>query len=284
LFFLASGMALVNNFYLGQIYLFILIGMQLAWLLSKRSPMIAGLITSVGMSLKYFPLVILPSWMLEKNKKALLWTFFGIALISLVSFAFIGQQACNDFVSSVLGKHLNSHLDGQSPYAAAFQSWDAFLMNVFVKDATFNPSPTIDSPSMFLISKFAIIIFFVVMTARTLLLLKNHQHRSEYSLILFSFLIAVLSPASASYHFLLLLMPIGLLLKIHPEVRVVVISFLFVLYCGVGGVVVSRLAVHNLIFDFWRLWGMSGYLLYLVFCFPPAKAGKRHAQKNTLIA
>lgn len=268
LFFLAGGMALVNNFYLGQIYLLILIGMQLSWLLSKRSPIIAGLITSAGMSLKYFPLVILPSWILEKNKKALLWTFIGIALISLASFAFIGQQACTDFVSSVLGKHLNSHLDGQSPYAAAFQSWDAFLMNVFVKDATYNPSPLIDSPSMFFIAKFAIIIFFVVLTARTLLVLKNHPHRSEYSLILFSFLIAVLSPASASYHFLLLLMPIALLLKIHSEVRVVVITFFFVLFCGFCGVMVNGLPGHNLVLDFWRLWGMSGYFLYLSFCFP----------------
>ena len=266
LFVLGTGMALINNFYLGQIYLLILLLMQIAISISGKYPTASGLISSLSVSVKYFPIVILPDWIIKKNWKAINGLLMGGIIIVLISFLFLGEKPCIDFVKSVLGNHLNSRLEGQSPYSPAFQSWDAFLKILFVKDDILNPNPLFDSLLIFYALKILIIVFYVALAIKLLIQITKTEKKAVYSYILFSFLIAILSPASASYHFLLLLPAIALFLKICDDTETKIVTLVFVLLCGYSQIAVDRLPdyLHLLPVVFYRLMLMNIFCVWMM--------------------
>ena len=107
---LLSGVALFNNFYLGQVYLFILFIWMLSYLWAEKRSGIAGALLATGISIKYFPVVSIPSLLVKKNFRMLIATVLSLIGIALLSIIIIGLKPCNDFINSVLFDHLNGKL------------------------------------------------------------------------------------------------------------------------------------------------------------------------------
>ena len=172
-----------------------------------------------------------------------------------------------DYVVSGLLPHLSSELNGQGMYSFLFQSWDSLGRNLFVYDAVANPEPIIDWPTGKSLLKLLVAI--VVITASTYVMYIHARSASSKKFGVFlsvpTLAALVVLPASATYHFILLLFPIALLLRdetLTQKSR----TILVVLYCAIGfipyGIAFRVAETAGVLFAFPRL--LSVFLLFIV--------------------
>lgn len=212
LIFLLSGMALVNNLYLGQMYILLLLILFTSYfLVLKGYASSTGFFLGTGIAIKYFPVVFLPTLISERRWKTLLSSFLVFLILNILAFIILGSKVYSDYFHNVLFQHLNGNLDGQSPWSPSFQSWNSLGHQLFLIDKIENPHPFFPSEKMYVIFKFLIYFFTLISVAYLYFKFRKQPDFIEASLSLTSMTILLLSPASASYHSLLLLFPITLM-------------------------------------------------------------------------
>ena len=261
---LLSGIALYNNFYLGQVYLLVLLMWMFAWIQAEKRSGWSGLLLAFGIAIKYFPIVTLPAYLIRKNFKVIVATGISLVGIVILSIIIIGIKPCNDFINSVLFDHLNGKLEGQNPYAFAFQSWNSLALNLFLKEEIINPNPVFDWPNGKLIFKAVVFLALISTLIYTLYKLRNHSDLPSYSIVFLSLFALAFSPASASYHLLLVLFPIALLIGLQKQNE----RFIAFLICslfvfGFSGIVFDFVnsKISFLPFRFYRLILMNGFFI-----------------------
>ena len=261
---LLSGIALYNNFYLGQVYLLVLLMWMFAWIQAEKRSGWSGLLLAFGIAIKYFPIVTLPAFLIRKNFKVIVATVISLVGIVILSIIIIGIKPCNDFINSVLFDHLNGKLEGQNPYAFAFQSWNSLALNLFLKEEIINPNPVFDWPNGMLIFKAVVFLALISTLIYTLYKLRNHSDLPSYSIVFLSLFALAFSPASASYHLLLVLFPIALLIGLQKQNE----RFIAFLICslfvfGFSGIVFDFVnsKISFLPFRFYRLILMNGFFI-----------------------
>jgi hypothetical protein len=264
---LLSGAGLANNFFLGQFYLILLLLILFGYLnLIKAKEASAGIIWGIGASVKYFPIVYFPIFILKRKWKAFFSLSITIILINIIALFIFGSRVYQQFLSEVFLSHLNGELSSQSKYATQFQSWNSFLRNVFVYDSVENNSPLYNSIILFHV--FRLIVYFIFPAVSILIIykLRNHQDFVPISTIILSLLVFVLSPASASYHILLLILPVVLLLNLsfgkYPYYALIFISLFSLI--GFSPFLLKKINWQGsgLFFVYGRLW--LEIILYLV--------------------
>jgi hypothetical protein len=166
---------------------------------------------------KYFPVILLFWFLWKKQWKAATATIVTAAAVTVVSLIVMGPEVFRTFITSVLPDHLRSRYSHQSPYAVAFQSWDSLLMRLFVWNAEENPAPLADAPGVYLIVKWLILLAGAACTGW--LAVRAGQTSSpgaaEGLLAFLGIGSLLLAPGTATYHFVLLWLPLALLLKLH---------------------------------------------------------------------
>jgi hypothetical protein len=127
----------------------------------------------------------------------------------------LGWKVHETFLASVLGHHLTANLSLQDPFTARFQSFDTLFRRLFVPDPIANPHPWLALPRLQLIgvpvTKALILttaIFSLVRLARN-----GVADSVAPSVGILGILTLLLAPATASYHFVLLWLPVGLLVN-----------------------------------------------------------------------
>lgn len=212
LIFLMSGMALVNNLYLGQMYLMLLLFLLTSYfLVLKGYASSTGFFLGTGIAIKYFPLVFIPTLISERRWKTLLSASAVFLLFHIVALILLGSNVYSDYFHNVLFQHLNGNLEGQSPWSSSFQSWNSLGHQLFLSDNIENPHPYFPSEKMYVVYKFFIYSFTLIAGVILYLKFRKQPDFIEASLSLTAMTILVLSPASASYHGLLLLFPVSLM-------------------------------------------------------------------------
>ena len=263
---LLSGVALFNNFYLGQVYLLVLFMWMLAWLQAEKRSGWSGLLLAFGIAIKYFPIVTLSAFLIRKNFKVIVATGISLVGIVILSIIIIGIKPCNDFINSVLFDHLNGKLEGQNPYAFAFQSWNSLALNLFSKDVIFNPNPVFDWPNGMLIFKAVVFLALISTLIYTLYKLRNHSDLPSYSIVFLSLFALAFSPASASYHLLLLLFPVAILFGLQKgNERFIAFLICWLFIFGFSGIVFDFInsKIHFLPFQFYRLILLNSFFLII---------------------
>jgi len=261
---LLSGFALINNFYLGQVYLL----MALCLALSIRcylqgQDFVSGLYAGIFIPIKYFPICLLIFFLLQRRWLAAASSVLMALTVLAVSLASMGWEIHWSYATRVL----EHHLDGQmsNPFSLQYQSWNSALRSLFLEDSALNPHPLVDWPSGFgLVRGFVL----VGLSALLFWVLRKGTHANVGAPLqiaaLFSFGLIV-APASATYHFLLLSLPVAMvaseLWKTH---RLVPLSILLLLYVGMGTTPVGALDRLNLA-GAWRLLAYPRLFLLLAF-------------------
>ncbi len=261
---LLSGVALFNNFYLGQVYLLVLFSWMLSYRWAEKRSGIAGALLAIGISIKYFPIVSLPSLLIRKNVKVIIATGISLIMIAMLSIIIIGQKPCNDFINTVLFNHLNGKLEGQIPYASAFQSWNSLALNAFVKDEILNPQPVFDWPTGTVFLKGVVFLSLVSILFYVLYKLRNHPKLPSYTLVFVSLFAMAFSPVSASYHLLLLLLPLAILIDLQKNnERFIAFIVCFIFLFGFSGFLFDFLnsKVSFLPLRFYRLILVNGFFV-----------------------
>ncbi len=214
LLFLLSGHALANNFKFGQFYiilnLLVIAGYQY-WIL--KHPTFAGVTLGIGAALKYFPILFLALFAFRREWKIALSGIISIAVLVFVGVAFMGLNVHEQFVSTVLGNHLAGNI--QNPYSPVFQSWNSLFRRWFVYDPILNSSPLLHSSVLYAVS--LLVVYSVVAALFLVAYRKSTKRFAEHAPSL-QFALAgiaglLLLPASATYHFLLLILPVAIILR-----------------------------------------------------------------------
>jgi hypothetical protein len=213
-FILLSGNAVIGALRLGQPYILVSLTCLLGYYAYlNRKPVLAGACFGLFAPIKYFPVVILTYFAYRKEWKLILGGATAILAVALTSIGVLGWKIHEDFLSSVLGNHLVANMSMQDPFTASFQSFDTLFRRLFLFDATLNPGPWMALPRLqvagVIISKASI---FLAGVATLFKLARSAGgNAAAPSIGLLGVLTLLLAPATATYHFVLLWLPVGLL-------------------------------------------------------------------------
>lgn len=264
----ALGLALANNFKLGQFYLITVFGLFCAYSACLKGKFNhSGSILAVLTSIKYFPIVFLYGLSSRKS-------FFSFSCVILVLFLLqwplFGWSAFEAYIQIFLN-HLNGTIAGQGSHPIAFQSFDSFLSNVFVNKESDGVQAIIDWPSGKALGKYLIVAVVLFIAIRAIQKLKsvNATNLRDGKLMIAGMAFLTILPASATYHYVLLLFPFALLLKMTlgktPAKTTILLMTLYVVVANSSGNTIpwrTGIEMVDLILSYPRLWAMT--LLFLV--------------------
>ena len=214
-FVLLSGYAVSNTLRFGQPYILVSASCLTGYFAYSRGrPLLAGLCFGLFVPIKYFPVVILAYFACRREWKVVLGGAAACLAVVLASVAVLGWPVHAHFLTSVLGSHLSANLSMQDPFTASFQSFDSLYRRLFVFDPSANPHPWLALPWM---RSVALVFTKSAIAAIALLTLiavarKDDPEGAAPSIGLLGVLVLLLAPATATYHFVLLWLPVALLI------------------------------------------------------------------------
>ncbi len=277
-FVLLSGASLALNFRLGQFYLAMLVLLLLAYRAYKNNRwQISAFLLSALTLIKYLPVVFILGFF--KRRYIVLFSISFTLLLAVQWLAF-GTETIEAYVGILLG-HLNGNIEGQGQHVIAFQSFDSFFANIFVYHPVANPEPILDWPMGKLLGKFLTILIIAFFAFRCLKKLHTSGNtvNQDYVHIVVGMATITVLPASAAYHFILLLFPFLLLIKTQvgrcQKNQILLLIALFALVMNSTFVNIpftSGIRLVDLIFDYPRLWTMTALYIYTLVLLNNVKA------------
>src|ERR1051326_675394 len=216
LLYLAGGLALINNFRFGQLYLLLSLLVLAGYILFQRGrPQTSGLLLGIGAALKYFPVAYLPLFALRREWKLIAVFTSTIAALYLLAAAVMGTAVYKHFFSVALTRPLGRQLGGnlQDPFSSTFQSWDSLFRRLFVADSRWNVAPVVDSHAGFYLCKYAVMLTILGLTVAGFRWAQKASGAEALQFALITVATLLILPDSATYHFLLLILPVGIVLK-----------------------------------------------------------------------
>jgi len=231
---LSTGIGLINNFLFGQMYLLVLMTIVGGIFLQQRGyPVVGGILLGILIPVKYVGGFFLLYYIWKKEWRLVFAaTATSAAMIGMI-FLLQGAEIFRVFITEVLPRHLQGEI--QEPFAIQFQSWNSLLRRMFVASPSLNPQPPLESPLLFSLFKNLIawlsLSVFAWIYRQTKFSSQTHQRLFEIGLIPLAVLL--ISPGSATYHFLLLSLSIvcfaKILLDLQQPIRAVIVSVFFLI-------------------------------------------------------
>lgn len=231
-----------------------------------------GVIIGIFAALKYIPIFFLGYAFKHPKKYTIIFTFILTVIIPNLIIYWIDPQSYSTFFQH-FQSHLGGDLPGQGQYAIGFQSINSLLNNMFVFNIAENPTPFINLPILKPIIKFSL---YGVILALIFLIFKNERYQITapfVSIAIFGFF--VLLPATASYHFLLLLWPLLSILRWldnfnSRKKNIILTMVVFITFSLQVHHIPNfdKILVINLLLHYPRFWGLlSLFLLLILFYF-----------------
>lgn len=220
-----------NNFYIGQTYIFLLFLLTETFLAyQKEKRVLASILLSLSILLKITPAILLFHFLLKKDFKSIFCTLtFCLVLSGLTLFA-VDFEIYKFYLTEILPRASQGFL--QNPFSWSFQSFDVLLKNLFLKDSLLNPNPFVES--LLWLSVLSAL-FKGTFFSLTFLQNKNLEVSENVKFVSWLTLSLLISSTSATYHFVILLLPLLVLcyenLKEEKESEVIfVLLFSFILF------------------------------------------------------
>jgi hypothetical protein len=216
IFVLLSGYAALNTLRFGQPYILGSLSCILGYYARlKGRPVLAGMCLGLFSPIKYFPAGILAYFAFRKEWKVVLGGATAILIVTLVSIGVLGWKIHEDFLSSVLGNHFIAKLEMQDPFTASYQSFDSLFRRLFIFDATLNPQPLWALPRLYSVGVTITKVSILLAAIATLVRLARSGAASAtgLSIGIIGIVTLLVAPATATYHFVLLWLPVGLLVS-----------------------------------------------------------------------
>ncbi len=220
-----------NNFYNGQAYIFLLFLLTETFLAyQKEKRVLASILLSLSILLKITPAILLFHFLLKKDFKSIFYTLVFCVIFSGLTLLAVDFEVYEFYLTEILPRASQGFL--QNPFSWSFQSFDVLLKNLFLKDTLLNPRPLFES--LLLLSAFSAL-FKGTFFSLTFLQNKNLKVSENVKFVSWLTLSLLISATSATYHFVLLLLPLLVLcyenLKEEKESEVIfVLLASFVLF------------------------------------------------------
>jgi hypothetical protein len=214
-FVLLSGYAVLNTLRFGQPYILASLSCILGYYaLDKGRPLLAGMCFGLFAPIKYFPVVFLIYFAFRGQWRVVLGGAAMILAVASVSVGVLGWKIHEDFLSSILRHHLTGNASILDPFSASYQSFDTLFRRLFLFDAIENPQPLFPSPGLASIgaSITKAAIFLATIAALVKLARSGAATVTAPAIGILGILTLLLAPATATYHVVLLWLPVGLLI------------------------------------------------------------------------
>jgi hypothetical protein len=206
--FLGFG-SLYSNFLYGQYYVLLLFLLTLAFYSLEKGKLAAsGFVSGLAFALKLYGGPLLLYFAVKRNWRAVAGFVVASACGFAVAIAVFGWPDVHFYATQILPRALEGEII--DPYNSSNGTMATLLRRLFVAEPELNPQPVWNAPvAFFFLRPF----FSLLVLAVTLLGLSGERaglHRRDFAWFLIAILL--LSANTASYTFILLLLPIGLLL------------------------------------------------------------------------
>lgn len=215
---LLNGISLWSDVREGQVYLLLTLLIVSALVLEREGKRFAaGMLLGLALPVKYFTALFIVYFFTRKRYK--LVTGAAVSAVAVFGAAFIGGGLkMNEYYLSVILPH---HLAGniQNPFTVHFQSFNSLFNRMFIPNETLNPHPLVDMPFLGLWLH-ALVPLLAVSLLVTAMFKSRHvpEHvRTMYCAALLVLFGLAASPASATYHLTLLVVPVAILFAIAAE-------------------------------------------------------------------
>jgi hypothetical protein len=201
--------SLLTNFRYGQYYIFLLFLLTLAfYFLDRKSYFLGGITTGIAFGLKLYGGPFLLYFAAKRQWRALLGMIVAGLILLGVALVLFGPADVHYYATQILPRPLEG--GSIDPYNAGTPTLSAMLRRAFVGEAELNPHPLWNAPWLFFFLR-----TFTSLTIAAFLFLGTSTQRSSERRDFAWFVIAVvlLSTSTASYTFIILLLPVVLLLE-----------------------------------------------------------------------
>jgi Glycosyltransferase family 87/WD40-like Beta Propeller Repeat len=211
---LLAFVPLRTSFLYGQMHLSVLFLMVMAYFFyARRRDVACGACIALAAALKVYPIVFFGYLVVKRRWRAALATACAMVLVVLVAEFWMGKEILHVYAFQQLPRSLQGEL--MDPYNVGFASGASLFHRLFLFEPQLNPSPLINSPSLYSV---LYPLWQTAMTVPLLFLLQPsapsadcNVEQVEWAAVLLGLL--VLSPIPVSYHFVVMILPVTLLLN-----------------------------------------------------------------------
>jgi alpha-1,2-mannosyltransferase len=213
-----SCLALANNFRFGQWYLVIAFAMAYSFRKYREGNRIApGIAIGLTGIVKYFPFVFLMIPLMRREFRTIWMCLLATITGILCTMTLTGSDVFIQFISGSAVQHASGLI--QDPFSSTFQSWGSLSRRLFVFDADLNSHPLLDSRALYLFFHYGTTAFVALATLGGILRLRrfSEQRAMDFQFVLLCVGGLLASPATATYHMLILVLPVGILLLHSSE-------------------------------------------------------------------
>jgi hypothetical protein len=268
LLLLATGVGLSNDFYLGQVYIPMLLAIFYGYDLARRNKSFAaGIIWGIAASIKYISVILLIPYLMKRDKKMLTGFIIGFLLPHAIAFPIMGPDVYREY-ATIFYQHLGGNIEGQSPFAYQFQSWNALLRRLFMVDPVNNPSPLFPSIFLFQFTRALIELTVIVIAAKLVYDFRRHPRFTEISFAIIGISCFEILPESSSYTFMLFSFPFIIFYltmeKTFPPFAAQMVLWLYVTI-GCLPILLQEVVRPDSWFIFYRLWLMTVFYVVALY-------------------
>jgi hypothetical protein len=230
----AFSFPLHRNLLYGQFYILLLLLIVTAcWATLRERNATAGALLAIAAMFKVFPVLLFVLFLRRRNWTALLsGVISGIAAL-VISVAVFGWNLHRTYLHQVLPWTLRG--ETLPPYNIASASISSVLHALFLQEPQWNPHPWHSSPLFYALLQ---PMLQMLILAPAILLIRRDDRNAQRILLEWSALLTgslTISTSPASYHFVLMVLPVCVLASILLERRRYVwLILLTVAYLGIG--------------------------------------------------
>ncbi len=220
------------NFLLGQYYVFLLFLLVLAfWSLSEKREFASGFLCGTAFALKLYGAPFALYFAAKQRWKPLAGMIAGSAILIAVSIGIFGWRDNLYFASQILPRALQG--ETLDPYNSGNGTISTLLRRTFVREPELNPHALWNAPWMFFFLQPLVVALILVFP----LLLVARSRDDKHAFAWFFLAMVLASPNTASYTFIILLVPVTLLLEEADAIeRIILISCYSLLSLPIGPV------------------------------------------------
>jgi hypothetical protein len=251
-----------TSFLYGQMHLSVLFLLVMAYFFFLREREIAsGACIALAAALKVYPVIFFGYFLLKRRWRAAWATAFSLLAIALLTRLWMGGEVLHLYLLQQLPRSLQGEL--MNPYHASLASGSSLLHRLFLFEPQLNPSPLMNSPALYAI---LYPLWQMTMAFPLILLLRPSAptttdhciEQVEWAALLLAML--TLSPLPSSYHFVVLILPVMLLLdSLLRRHETILATITVALYGSLSLIGLVRMPIASL-----RFWLISAlYLLTL---------------------
>jgi len=209
-------LALRQNFWLGQYYVFLLALLTIAaWCLlrSRERPAAATLATAFALKLYGAPFFLFLA--AKRRHRTIIPSIAALLFFAALQVAIFGWHGTVFYVTQVLPRSL----EGQTlnPYQPANNTFVTLFRTLLVREPSLNPHPLFDSPAAFAFLQCAFTLSVLLLPAVAAWSRPGPVTKTD--LAWWSITLLLVSPNTASYTFVLLVLPAVLLLDVWQPRR-----------------------------------------------------------------